>query len=63
MRRLRRREERVLRMRISMNTDRTLEESRPAVLGDQRAYPADRGQGAAEAEASVEVKEAAELFG
>ena len=27
--------------------------SRPAVLGDPRAHPADRGQGAAEAEASV----------
>ncbi len=33
--------------------------SRPAVLGDQRAHPADRGQGAAEAEASVKEPEAA----
>ncbi len=37
--------------------------SRPAVLGDPRAHPADRGQGAAEAEASVAEPEAAELFG
>ena len=37
--------------------------SRPAVLGDPRAHPPDRGEGAAEAEASVAVKEAAELFG
>ena len=36
---------------------------RAAVLGDQRAYSPDRGEGAAEAEASVEVKEAAELPG
>ena len=33
--------------------------SRPAVLGDQRAHPADRSQGAAEAEASVKEPEAA----
>ena len=33
--------------------------SRPAVLGDARAYPPDRGEGAAEAEASVAVAEAA----
>ena len=37
--------------------------SRPAVLGDPRAHPPDRGQGAAEAEASVAVAEAAELPG
>ena len=37
--------------------------SRPAVLGDPRAHPPDRGQGAAQAEASVEVEEAAELLG
>ena len=33
--------------------------SRPAVLGHARAHPADRGQGAAEAEASEPVEEAA----
>ena len=33
--------------------------SRPAVLGDARAYPSDRGEGAAQAEASVAVAEAA----
>ncbi len=33
--------------------------SRPAVLGDPRAHPPDRGQGAAEVEASVAVAEAA----
>ena len=32
---------------------------RPAVLGDARAHPPDRGQGAAEAEASVTLAEAA----
>ncbi len=37
--------------------------SRPAVLGDERAHPADRGQGAAEAEASEQVKEAAVVPG
>ncbi len=37
--------------------------SRPAVLGDPRAHPPDRGQGAAQVEASVAVKEAAELLG
>ncbi len=37
--------------------------SRPAVLGDQRAYPPDRGQGAAQAEASVAVAEAAVVPG
>ena len=36
---------------------------RPAVLGDPRAHPADRGEGAAEAEASVAVAEAAKLPG
>ena len=57
------REERVLRMRfgIGMNTDHTLEEVGQQFSVTQRAHPADRGQGAAEAEASVEVKEAAEL--
>ena len=35
--------------------------SRPAVLGDARTYPPDRGEGAAQAEASVAVAEAAEL--
>ncbi len=37
--------------------------SRPAVLGDQRAHPPDRGKGAAQAEASVKKPEAAELLG
>ena len=37
--------------------------SRPAVLGDPRAHPPDRGQGAAEAEASEPEPEAAELLG
>ena len=37
--------------------------SRPAVLGDARTYPSDRGEGAAQAEASVKVAEAAELPG
>jgi len=37
--------------------------SRPAILGDPRAYPPDRGQGAAQAEAPVAVKEAEELPG
>jgi hypothetical protein len=54
-----------MRFGFGMNTDHTLEETlfrgRPAVLGDQRAYSADRSQGAAEAEASEQVKEAAEL--
>ena len=36
---------------------------RPAVLGDARAHPPDRGEGAAQAEASEPVAEAAELFG
>ena len=36
---------------------------RPAVLGDARAHPPDRGQGAAQAEASEPVAEAAELPG
>jgi RNA polymerase primary sigma factor len=42
------REERVLSMRfgIGMNTDHTLEGSRPAVLGHPRTHPPDRGQGA-----------------
>jgi RNA polymerase primary sigma factor len=37
--------------------------SRPAVLGDPRAHPPDRGESAAQIEASVTVTEAAELFG
>ena len=37
--------------------------SRPAVLGHPRAHPADRGEGAAEVEASEPVKEAAEFPG
>ena len=36
---------------------------RPAVLGDPRAHPPDRGQGAAEAEASEPVAEAEEFSG
>ena len=36
---------------------------RPAVLGDARAHPPDRGEGAAQAEAPVAVEEAAELPG
>ena len=36
---------------------------RPAVLGDPRAHPPDRGEGAAEAEAPVAEQEAAELLG
>src|SRR5258708_2846829 len=36
---------------------------RPAVLGDARTHPPDRGQGAAQAEASVAEQEAEELFG
>ena len=51
------REERVLRMRfgIGMNTDHTLEEVGQQFSRDARAHPADRGQGAAEAEASEPV--------
>ena len=37
--------------------------SRPAVQGDARAHPPDRGKGAAQAEASLKVAEAAELSG
>ena len=37
--------------------------SRPAVLGDPRAHPPDRGQGAAQAQAPEPQPEAAELFG
>ena len=36
---------------------------RPAVLGDARAHPSDRSQGAAQAEASEPLAEAAELSG
>ncbi len=59
------REERVLRMRfgIGMNTDHTLEEVGRQFLGDQRAHPSDRSEGAAEAEASVAVAEAAVVLG
>ncbi len=59
------REERVLRMRfgIGMNTDHTLEEVGQQFSVTQRAYPADRGEGAAEAEASEQVKEAAVVPG
>ena len=59
------REERVLRMRfgIGMNTDHTLEEVGQQFSRDARAHPPDRGEGAAQAEASEPVKEAAELFG
>ena len=55
------REERVLRMRfgIGMNTDHTLEEVGQQFSRDARADTADRGEGAAEAEASVKVEEAA----
>ena len=49
----------MLRMRlgIGMDTDHT----RGTVLGDERAHPPDRGEGAAES--SVKVAEAAELLG
>ena len=51
------REERVLRMRfgIGMNTDHTLEEVGQQFSRDPRAHPPDRGQGAAQAEASEPV--------
>jgi DNA-directed RNA polymerase, sigma subunit (sigma70/sigma32) len=57
------REERIVRMRfgIGMNTDHTLEEGRPAVLGDPRAHPPDRGEGAAEAEAPEPVEDSKNL--
>jgi hypothetical protein len=58
------REERVLRMRfgIGMNTDHTLEEvGQQFSVTCERTHPADRGQGAEEAEASVKKPEAAEL--
>ena len=59
------REERVLRMRfgIGMNTDHTLEEVGQQFSRDPRAYPADRGEGAAEAEASEPVAEDAVVPG
>ena len=59
------REERVLRMRfgIGMNTDHTLGRGRPAVLGDPRAHPPDRGEGAAQAQASEPLAQAAQLLG
>ena len=59
------REERVLRMRfgIGMNTDHTLEEVGQQFSVTQRAYPPDRGEGAAQAEASVKVAEAAVVPG
>ena len=37
--------------------------SRPAILGDARTHPSDRGEGAAQAEASVSVQKTAELSG
>ena len=51
------REERVLRMRfgIGMNTDHTLEEVGQQFSRDARAHPADRGEGAAQAQASEPV--------
>ena len=59
------REERVLRMRfgIGMNTDHTLEEVGQQFSRDPRTHPPDRGQGAAQAEASEPEPEAAELLG
>ena len=59
------REERVLRMRfgIGMNTDHTLEEVGQQFSRDARAHPPDRGQGAAQAQASEPEPEAAELPG
>ena len=59
------REERVLRMRfgIGMNTDHTLEEVGQQFSRHPRAHPPDRGEGAAEAEASEPVAEAEELPG
>jgi len=51
-----------MRFVIGMNTDHTLGEG-SAVLGDERAHSADRGEGAAEAEASEQEPEAAKLFG
>ena len=59
------REERVLRMRfgIGMNTDHTLEEVGQQFSRDPRTYPSDRGEGAAQAEASVAVAEAAVVPG
>ena len=57
------REERIMRMRfgIGMNTDHTLEEVGQQVLGDARAHPPDRGEGAEEAEAPEPIKDAQEL--
>jgi RNA polymerase primary sigma factor len=59
------REERVLRMRfgIGMNTDHTLEEVGQQFSVTRERIPSDRGEGAAQAEASVTVAEAAELPG
>jgi hypothetical protein len=60
------REERVLRMRfgIGMNTDHTLEEvGQQFSVTRERIRQAFAGEGAAEAEASVAVKEDAELLG
>ena len=52
------REERVLRMRfgIGMNTDHTLEEVGQQFSRDARTHPPDRGEGAAQAEASEPVR-------
>jgi hypothetical protein len=56
------REERVLRVRFGIGMN-TAGRSRPAVQRDARAHPPDRSEGAAQAEASVTVAEAAELPG
>ena len=57
------REERILRMRfgIGMNTRPYAGRSRPAVLGDPRAHPPDRGEGTAEAQAPEPIKDTQEL--
>jgi hypothetical protein len=57
------REESVLRMRfgIGMNTDHTLDE--PAILGDPRTHPPDRGEGAEEAQAAEPVEDFKNLSG
>ena len=57
------REERILRMRfgLGMNSAHTLEEVGQKILSDPRAHQADRGQGAAEAQAPEPIKGAKEL--
>jgi len=59
------REGRVLRMRfgMGMTTDHTLGGGRPAVLGNARADPPDRGQGVTQAQASHPIPPAARLPG